>query len=572
MAASAPPDSGRRAEREEDTQVHTPSEHTPLLPRDESNSIDQSQPHRQTSAHDLLSSIHAGKRGKRRWPSILALILLCVVVVLIIIFAFVAPSVVEQYAQQAVQFEPTNLSIDSFTPTGVRARVQGDFVMDAQRVEKKPVRDLGIFCTWVARFAESGESHVEVSLPEYGNIVLGTAAVPGVKVDLRNGHRTHVDFLTDLVPGDVDGIRSLANDWIDGRLGQLRVLGKADVPLRSGIFSLGKQMIQQELLFANDDIPAIPAYQIKRLNFRELGGNKGMAADVSLLVENDYPVGFELPPLAFNVLVDGCAKEDPHIQLADAETHVVRISPREQVQLDVTGLVHSLPDVLTQDCPNSSKSPLDALLGRYMAGQENIIYVQGAPSTSEDTPKWIADLMSDIIVPVPLPGKAMGHLIRKFSLDDTHFSLPDPFAEPNTPAANPRISAKVRVLVALPEEMNFNVSISHVRADGDVFYKGKKLGYLDLHKWQHASSHRVDSTDEEGPLLVVESKVDEAPIWITDNDVLTDVIQDLIFGGKEVEMKVKADVDVKVETALGELVLRKIPASGLVPVKRRSSV
>ncbi|KAI7598994.1 hypothetical protein KC319_g22917, partial [Hortaea werneckii] len=107
--------------------------------------------------------------------------------------------------------------------------------MDASRVQKNNVRNLGKFFTGIARQAESGESKVEVSLPEYGNVLLGTAHVPGVKVDLRDEYKTHVDILSDLEPGDLGGIRRIAHDWVDGRLGQLRVLGKANVPLKSGI-------------------------------------------------------------------------------------------------------------------------------------------------------------------------------------------------------------------------------------------------------------------------------------------------------------------------------------------------
>ncbi|KAK4549661.1 hypothetical protein LTR36_004962 [Oleoguttula mirabilis] len=566
-----------RRREAQDIEDEAPSEQTPLLPPSSSDAEahdDLSQPQREVSARrSLLSSLQGtGKGGKRRWPSILALLLLCLVVILIIIFAFLAPSTVEQYAQQAVVFEPTSLSIDSFTSSGVRARIQGDFTMDAQRVHKKPVRDLGKFFTYIAREAESGESEVEVSLPEYGNVVLGTAQVPGIKVDLRNGHTTHVDFLSDLHPGDVDGIRRIANDWIEGRLGQLRVVGKASVPVKSGIFSLGKQKLQQEMLFANKDIPSIPKYDIQKLNFREVElpkGGSGMAADVALRVQNDYPVDFTIPPLAFNILVDNCHNDDPYIKLADAETHELHVRPKEQIELNVTGIVHHLPDALSQNCPGSNKSPLDQILGKYIHGQETTVYVQGSSSPQLHTPQWLTDLMADITVPVPLPGRTFGHLIKNFSLADTHFSLPDPFANPDADTSNPRISAKVRALIALPEEMNFNISVSRVRADADVFYKGKKLGKLDLHKWQTANSTRVEASGkhDDGPTLLVESAVKDAPLHITDDDVFTDVIQALVFSGQGVMMQIKADVDVELTTALGEMAVRKIPAEGEVPVK-----
>ncbi|KAK3074805.1 hypothetical protein LTR53_002471 [Teratosphaeriaceae sp. CCFEE 6253] len=549
-----------------------PTEQTPLLPAD----AERSQPQRDVSAHhhSLTSLGGNGKSAPRRWPSLLALLALCIVVVLIIVFAFLAPSAVEQYAQAAIVFTPTALSIDSLTPTGVRARVQGDFRMDASRVERKAVRDLGRFFTYIAHEAESGESEVEVSLPEYGNVLLGTAHVPGVKVDLRNGHTTHVDVLSDLEPGDVDGIRRIANDWIEGRLGQLRVLGKASVPVRSGIVSLGRQTVTQEMLFANKDIPGLPAYNIKSLNVRDISlpsGGTGMAADVSLAVENPYPVDFNAPPLAFNILVPGCTAKDPSIKLANAETAPLHIHPHQPVIVNATGVVHHLSDLLTQDCPGSHVSPLDSILRRYMNGENNTVYVRGSSSSNQhlDTPKWITDLISDITVPVPLPGKELGHLIRNFSLTDTHFTLPEPFVRPGSKEANPTISANVRAVVALPEEMNFNLSVSRVRADADIFYHGKKLGILDLHKWQAAQSTRVvDEDDDAGAqLLEVQSAVKDAPIEITDDDVFTEVLQALLFGGRTVLMQIKADVDVAVTSALGELIVRRIPAEGQVPIQ-----
>lgn len=231
------------------------TETTPLLTQEE-NSRDEDEndngPHPADSAPLLSSDQDVPDRKEKKSrirPSVIALLLLCVVVILIMVVGFFAPEAVQEYAMQAAVFEPTSLSVDSFTSTGVRARVQGDFSMDASRVKKKSTRDLGRFGTWIAKEVESGESCVEVYLPEYGNVLLGTARVPPVKINIRNGHTTHIDLLADLEPGQVDGIRRVANDWLDGRLGQLRVQGKAKLPLKSGIFHLGEQTISQSLVF-----------------------------------------------------------------------------------------------------------------------------------------------------------------------------------------------------------------------------------------------------------------------------------------------------------------------------------
>jgi hypothetical protein len=165
------------------------------------------------------------------------------------LLGFFAPAAVEEYATQAADFKPTKLSPDSLTKTGVRVQIEGDFKMDASKVKKKSVRDIGKLGTWIAKEVESGESDVDVYLPEYGNILIGTAKIPGIKVNIRNGHTTHVSFFADLEPGSFDGLRNIANDWLEGRLGQVRVKGKARVPLKSGIFHLGDQIIEESLLF-----------------------------------------------------------------------------------------------------------------------------------------------------------------------------------------------------------------------------------------------------------------------------------------------------------------------------------
>lgn len=316
----------------------------------------------------------------------------------------------------------------------------------------------------------------------------------------------------------------------------------------------------------------MPAYNISRLNVHEINlpdGIHGIAADASITVQNELPLDLTIPPLGFGILVDNCLPTDPRIMVADAVIQDVHISPKEDVQVQVTGIVRRLPDSLTADCPDTSKSPLDALLRGYMRGEEMTIYVTGSGSSSTDTPKWITDLISSVTVPVPVPGRSFGSLVRNFSLSDVHFSLPDPEAEPGSPDAQPQISAVINVLVAMPEEMNFDLDVDKVRAKAKVYYHGHDLGILHLRKWQQANSTRLEPHGEEKqPTLLIQSDIKNAPLQITNNTVFTEVVEALLFKGKPVLLTVKADVDAKIETALGKLTVRKVPAEGIVPIKR----
>lgn len=322
-------------------------------------------------------------------------------------------------------------------------------------------------------------------------------------------------------------------------------------------------------MLLDNDLPAIPEYQVMKLNFREAQhGQKGMAADVSLALKNDFPVALTLPPLDFNILVQGCSPNQPYILLADAKTSKVEVEPKEDVYVDVNGIIRELPDTFVTACPESEKSPLDFLLGNYMHGDETTIYICGSESLSGDTPKWITDFLRGIILPLPFPGHTFDRLIRDFSLANVHFSLPDPSASPDSPRYQLRLSATVEALVNLPEEMNFHIGISRVRAEADVFYKEGKLGSLDLRKWQQAKSTRIDAHRKTPAGLAVESLVKDAPLNITDDKVFADLLQTLLFGKNGIVLGVKAKVEVEVETALGKFVVRDLPAEGKVFVKR----
>ena len=234
---------------------HT-DEATPLLSRDEDTAPetvtqDGSRP---VSPANSLDDESTPKKGafRRRWPTFVALTFLGLAMLLVIAFGFAAPAVVEEFAQQAAVFNPTNLSIDSFTPRGVNARLQGDFYLDSSKVRKQAIRDLGRATLWIAAAVEVNPLEVEAVLPEYGDVLLATADVPAVVLSTKEGAVTHLDFVAGLESGDLEAIRRIANDWIQGNLGSLRVEGRSKVALKSGIFSLGTKEFSQDLLLEGE--------------------------------------------------------------------------------------------------------------------------------------------------------------------------------------------------------------------------------------------------------------------------------------------------------------------------------
>jgi hypothetical protein len=310
----------------------------------------------------------------------------------------------------------------------------------------------------------------------------------------------------------------------------------------------------------------MPRFNITRLNFHDKNGTdapEGMVVDASIKIENDFPIDLSLPSLSFSLLVNNCLPEEPKILLADATVQHSLIHSREDVTVNATGFVRKPSDSLTEICPQSGKSPLDTLLGGYIRGHRITVYVRGADNQPEGTPSWLSDALSSLVIPFPFTGHSFGNVIKNFTLSDLSFNLPDPDSD----GVSPEISAMIKAVITLPEEMNFAVNVKHVRATADVFHKGKKVGVINLRKWQNATSTPLPNEDGEPPMLLVESEIDKAPLEITDDDAFTEIVQQMLFG-KKVSLLIKALVDVEIDTSLGILTVQEIPAEGVVPVKR----
>ncbi|POR34139.1 Uncharacterized protein TPAR_05681 [Tolypocladium paradoxum] len=513
----------------------------------------------------------ARRKGKWRWPSIIAILVLAVLVVTIIVLGFVIPPAVQKYVEDAVVLEPTGLSLESLTADGVRARVQGNFRLDGSRVTDEHARRIGRLATGIMRQLGSKETTVNVRLPLYDNALLGTAVVPPLTLDLVDGHNNELDFVADILPGDANTMRKIVNDWLAGELDQLEVTGAAALSIKSGIFPLGTHDVVESMVFEANEIPSIPEYKIQNIAFHDVPvgdkGQMGVGANVSITLHNDYPIGLDVPSLGFEVLVPNCDPSEPNIKVATAVTSVIQIRPKSDVTAEAESVVRELPEMLTRACPDTELSPLDNFMKHYLHGENAQVFVRGKAPEHSNVPEWIGAILQSVTVPIDFPGRSFDNFIRNFSLTDVDFKLPSPFADPNDPNGKPRVSGTVQVLAGLPAELNIDLSVDSLKANGDLIYKKQKFGELNLERWQQANSSIASGSGDEEDTITITSRIIDAPIDITDGDIFGDVMQKLLFGDADVSLDVKALVDAKVATVLGKLVLKGVPAKGKVPVK-----
>ncbi|RFU80974.1 hypothetical protein TARUN_1259 [Trichoderma arundinaceum] len=554
--------------------LSTEAEHRPVTETETSPLLSDAN-HHQESEDDESDSLNrsASKSESRwRWPSIIAIVLLAALTVVVMVLGFLVPPAIKTYAETAAVLEPTGLSLESLTPDGVRARIQANFKLDGSRVKDDTARRLGRLATSIVQKLDTEETNVRVHLPHYGNALLGSAVVPPLTINLADGHTTTLDFVADLSPGDAESLRQIVNDWLDGKLEQVKVTGSAALSIKTGILPLGTHQVVESMVFEAKQIPSIPEYKIDRLNIHDVptgdGSRMAVGANASIIVYNDYSVGLTVPQLAFDILVPNCDPSESYIMVATAITHPIDVQPHANVTADAIGLINDIPEKLTQACPLSKMSPLDNFFKHYMNGEDAQIFVRGQDSDKSDVPEWIRSFLNSVTVPISFPGRSFDDAIRNLSLTDVDFKLPSPFADPNDPNSKPRVSGTIQVVAELPSELNVDIGVNSLRASGNVYYEGKKFGELDVQRWQKANSSKVTDPEDDKAVLNITSRINNVPLDITDGDVFSDVMGELLLGDKDILLDVESLVDIKVSTVLGDLVLRDVPAKGKIPVKQ----
>lgn len=492
-----------------------------------------------------------------RWPSTVALLILCGSIVALLSIVFFAPTAAEQYTQQATVLDISSLSIHSFTEKGLKVKARGTVNVDASRVKNAGVRLLGRIGARIVGKVYVQPFEMRARLPDYQNALLGIADMPAIIIDIRNGHSTVLDLVCKTEPGSLDAIRLLANDFVSGNLHRVKVLGEIDIRIKTGLITLGPQRIAQEFIFK--DIPGLPKYKIDHFNVEEthIDNKSVVVANVTVVVQNPYPVGFEAPPLGFVAYLPGC-EAGSLLQLAAARSSTISIKPNRNINIDISATIQALSTNLTTICSDSQLSPLDVFLGNYLHGGDSTVYVSGdGANPFNKSPQWLVEFLHSVNLPVPLPGRNFDNVIRSFGLSHVNFKMPGGSGDPDD--IFPQLSATVEIMIALPEDMNMPINIVRLKATSKISYQGKEFGMLDVKDWIPARSKRILKEN----LLRVEGDLKDAPINITDYDVFQRVARKIFSGGgKGMVLGIDGNADADIVIGLGQFAIQKIPAHG----------
>lgn len=305
----------------------------------------------------------------------------------------------------------------------------------------------------------------------------------------------------------------------------------------------------------------MPNFRVNGLDFGEvtLPEYQVLTVNASIKIQNPFPLNFEVSPLSFTVLLPGCETDDL-VVVATARTSRLVVKPATNIDLDISAFIRNLPDTFITTCPKSHTSPMDNFLASYLRGSNSMVYVRGSDSSISDAPEWLLEFLRSVTIPVPFPGHKLDTVIESFNLSNVQFRLPEPDSKPRSPESAPRLSASVRAVVRLPEEINFPIDVQRLRSIANVSYQGKTFGTLSLHKWMPATSSEVDGRKE----LQVDTVVNDAPLDVTDYNVFEEVVGKFVLGGQPIPLDINGNVDIDIKTNVGEFVISRIPAAGTI--------
>lgn len=283
--------------------------------------------------------------------------------------------------------------------------------------------------------------------------------------------------------------------------------------------------------------------------------------NVSVAIENSYPLSLDMAPLSLAVLMPGCNTAD-RLVVATATTSYIKVTPKTSIGIDICGVIRKLPAGLTAACPSTHTSPMENFLDNYLHGSQSTIYVTGEGSRVSEIPGWLLGVLGSVTVPVSFPGNELDSVIRSFSLSHVAIELPGESAKPDSPDSMPRLTASIEALIALPEELKIPIDIHQLRVAAEISHE-RPFAMLHMVDWMPTESLIANN----GTTLLVKAKVYRAPLNVTDYGEFGRVIRKMLFqNGNALTLGIAGATDADISTGLGRFIVRNIPASGNVTI------
>lgn len=559
------------------------NENTPLLSGDNNtpNTIEDAikQPKSSRSFYHTLLKTGLGRA---------LLAVLAVVVGMLFLTYLIGPFDLKDQLASVPKVSLNEFSVDRLTDDGLNIKVAGEVIADYSDVNgtlrRGLVRTLG---GWL-RTVEVRNSTLDIFFEDEDwkegdhpnnetEARTVRASIPPMTVDIKQGHNTSFDIVTTLSDfGSSDVIESIVDRLIHAE--EVKFVGRANITAgKFGLFvgpiplaikeSINKPEGDDDDDDDNDDgSKSFFGYNISDINVTPKPDSKEvLAVGFSAFLENGYDISMSLPPLLWEVSIEGCESMVP---IVDGVTNAIDVKPFTTVNVSVDSNVGEISRDLLQHCLNDNKSPLDRFIHKYLSGSPTSLSVAGKLS-GYLMPKWLEELLQHVSIKLDFqsPGQKED-LIESISFQNLKLELPEsknPLVKPKGP---PRISAIVSATCRSPSKIiianDVKAGITNARGVSGFFSEDKEFARVMLEDWVPCMTRREENTND---VFIVDFALDSVPLDITDQTVFGKVLQTILVNG-QAPVRIEALADAELRTPIGEFVLTEIPAKGDTVIKQ----
>lgn len=500
----------------------------------------------------LLSNVERPAPDKRKRKSCSAIIIRSIISLFVLFFicALVSlltlPKRAQSYLEQTLQVDIASVEVVDINDQGASLQVAGHIFLNESRARHRVLdRRIALTLLSIAGPIELKNSSAEIVLGSADFPTIASADLDQLIIALNKNKRSPFDLGVAVRIKDVEAIGQFAARILHNEIDTVSFLVTVQTTIRRWI-SVEKKITQELNYKLPEKLGALPDYNITAFAIQD-SREVGVVGQASLEAELQLPISARIPSVQVQVSIEGCDGDIIPIALAKNLPFEIRRGDA-RIAVSAVGECREIPPEALKKCSAASpQSPVDSAMQNFLAGNATTVQISGVNSTEQDS--WLQRLLAQITIPVDIPGSQSDQLARDIQLTDVKFNLPSLIGG----SGKPKISGKVRGTIDIPSDVDVGLKVDSVHVLADLLYKKKKFATIESPGWSPASSKLLSDAKE----LKVEVVLRDAPVTITNQDVFSSVISQLLGGNTLVD--VIGTGDVKVATALGDLEAHELP-------------
>lgn len=501
----------------------SPDEQSPLLPR----TVD--------------------RRDKRkRWLNkliLLVAIMFAALVTLVIVAALILPKRAQSYVEKSLQVNISSITVVEVNHNGANLQVDGNlFLNETPSNSKNLDRRLTSALLDMLGPIQMRNLNATILLDTIPQTRAAVANSSAFTVTLGSERRSPFNLLVNVNITNADKIGNFAADVLRGDIKVVPLLVNIDATIHRWVSI--RRVISRRLNYELTEMNGpLPDFNITSIAVQD-SVDSGVVGQVALETTVRLPVDAAIPSANVQISIAGCGQE--LITLATGQNLPVKLHRNEShIAVRAIGECREIPTKALAKCKDTpGLSPVDRIMQQYLAGNATTVYISGIA----DGHSWIQDLLAQVSIPVDIPGTQADQLARDIELSNVKFNLPSFLGG----GGKPKISGKISGVIDIPADVEVGIEVESIHVLADLLYKKRKFATIESPGWAPATSRFRTSRE-----LQVEVVLRDAPVTITNQDIFSAILSELLGGNALVDVTGKGDV--RVETSLGQFEAHKLP-------------